>query len=105
MLAATRDHTEMPSIARPLPLDAFTPVRDIARMLGANGFYGTPLDGHPLARLKIVASGPNLRAEMLSQWTAGLTFADGTLVEVTINAMATTAEGLINTFGPLLVRR
>ena len=102
VLAATRDDTDVPFVTRPIPLSKFTPIRDISKMLSADGFYGTPLDGHALARLRIEASGPRARAEMLSQWRAGLSFVDGIPAEVTINAMATTVESLVNAFGPLL---
>ena len=71
-------------------------------MLSAEGYYGIPLGGHPLARLKVRASGPQARADMLSQWIAGLAFQDGSSVEVSVNDMAQVVEGIVNTFGPLV---
>ena len=104
LLGAVRDPTDVSFIRRPISLDKFTPVRDIAEMISAEGYYGIPLgSGQPLARLKIKASGPRPNAAMLSQWIAGLAFAsDGAPVERSIDEMARTVEGIVNTFGPLL---
>jgi len=102
VLAATRDPSDATFITRPIGLDKFKAVQDIEKMVSADGYYGTPLDGHLLARLKIKASGPEPKAEMLSQWIAGLALEDGESVELTINEMASSVERIVNTFGPLL---
>jgi hypothetical protein len=64
-------------------------------MVSAEGYYGTLLDGFPLARLKVQPSGIEARAEMLSEWIAGLVFADGPPVETSIDEMATTVERIV----------
>ncbi len=70
----------------------------VAAMKDAEAFYGTPIDGHPLARVNITTRGPKPLIQLRTQWYSGLSFDDLTPVDDGVREMGTLVDRVVQTF-------